>query len=388
MTAANRDACRIDRPGASPRSMRLTWLADRPAARPTSVWLSPCSSRAPRSASPKARDDAIPRLEPRSTGLSLAAIARVSQSPLTWRLSASGRGLVWALVPHPCPFLPGACSFLPGACSLLPQAPPTALVCAWRQRLASTRPSDQLLPSGGKSQPETGSCLPRPGKTQLKAPNRRAVAEPGQRMALATVVMPAPCKWCGWPRAGRAPHRWPSSRPWPRGFGERPQLRLQELKRADPRLRAADPPEFGVEAPPEPAPPELAPPGTSPAGTSPAASPAGTSAAGTSPAGTTPPELAPPEPAPPEPARRNQPRRNQPRRNQPRRNQPRRNRRRRNQPRRKCRRRNYMSPTMWPSGSAKSAILVSGATSVSGMITLPPSFSMLRSVPSGSSAWT
>ena len=48
----------------------------------------------------------------------------------------------------------------------------------------------------------------------------------------------------------------------------------------------------------------------------------------------------------------------------------------------------YMIPTTCPSGSAKRAIVVSGATSVSGMITLPPSSSTLRRVPAGSSAWT
>ena len=50
--------------------------------------------------------------------------------------------------------------------------------------------------------------------------------------------------------------------------------------------------------------------------------------------------------------------------------------------------RDYMRPTMWPSGSAKSAIVVSGATWVSGMITLPPSFSTFARVPFGSSECT
>ena len=48
----------------------------------------------------------------------------------------------------------------------------------------------------------------------------------------------------------------------------------------------------------------------------------------------------------------------------------------------------YMIPTTCPSGSAKRAMVVSGATSVSGMITLPPSSSTLRRVADGSSAWT
>ena len=48
----------------------------------------------------------------------------------------------------------------------------------------------------------------------------------------------------------------------------------------------------------------------------------------------------------------------------------------------------YIRPTTWPSGSAKRAIVVSGATSVSGIRTLPPSFSILASTPLGSSVWT
>jgi hypothetical protein len=49
------------------------------------------------------------------------------------------------------------------------------------------------------------------------------------------------------------------------------------------------------------------------------------------------------------------------------------------------RRSGYIRPTTWPSGSAKSAIVVSGATSVSGMITFPPSCSTRLRVPAGSS---
>ena len=48
----------------------------------------------------------------------------------------------------------------------------------------------------------------------------------------------------------------------------------------------------------------------------------------------------------------------------------------------------YMRPTTWPSGSAKSAIVVSGATSVSGTITRPPAASTFASTAFGSSAWT
>jgi hypothetical protein len=48
----------------------------------------------------------------------------------------------------------------------------------------------------------------------------------------------------------------------------------------------------------------------------------------------------------------------------------------------------YISPTMWPSGSVNSATVVSGATSVSGMITRPPSSSTFRRVAAGSSVWT
>ena len=48
----------------------------------------------------------------------------------------------------------------------------------------------------------------------------------------------------------------------------------------------------------------------------------------------------------------------------------------------------YIRPTTWPSGSAKSAIVVSGATSVSGMITRPPFASTAARTPLGSSACT
>ena len=48
----------------------------------------------------------------------------------------------------------------------------------------------------------------------------------------------------------------------------------------------------------------------------------------------------------------------------------------------------YIKPTMWPSGSAKSATVVSGATWVSGMITRPPFASTVASTPAGSSEWT
>ena len=49
----------------------------------------------------------------------------------------------------------------------------------------------------------------------------------------------------------------------------------------------------------------------------------------------------------------------------------------------------YIRPTTWPSGSANRAIVVSGATSVSGMITLPPSSSTRRRrAAAGSSVWT
>ena len=48
----------------------------------------------------------------------------------------------------------------------------------------------------------------------------------------------------------------------------------------------------------------------------------------------------------------------------------------------------YMMPTTCPSGSAKRAILVSGATSVSGMMMRPPSSSARFRVPSGSSVCT
>ena len=48
----------------------------------------------------------------------------------------------------------------------------------------------------------------------------------------------------------------------------------------------------------------------------------------------------------------------------------------------------YIRPTTWPSGSAKSATVVSGATSVSGISTFPPSSSTRFRVASGSSAWT
>jgi len=48
----------------------------------------------------------------------------------------------------------------------------------------------------------------------------------------------------------------------------------------------------------------------------------------------------------------------------------------------------YINPTTCPSRSEKRAIVVSGATSVSGMITRPPSSSTLRRVADGSSVWT
>ena len=48
----------------------------------------------------------------------------------------------------------------------------------------------------------------------------------------------------------------------------------------------------------------------------------------------------------------------------------------------------YIRPTTWPSGSANSAIVVSGATSVSGMITRPPEASALARTPFGSSECT
>ena len=48
----------------------------------------------------------------------------------------------------------------------------------------------------------------------------------------------------------------------------------------------------------------------------------------------------------------------------------------------------YIRPTTWPSGSANSAIVVSGATSVSGMITRPPDASALARTPFGSSECT
>ncbi len=55
---------------------------------------------------------------------------------------------------------------------------------------------------------------------------------------------------------------------------------------------------------------------------------------------------------------------------------------------RTCGGRDYMSPTTCPSGSANRAIVVSGATSVSGMITRPPLATTLSSAPCGSSVWT
>ena len=48
----------------------------------------------------------------------------------------------------------------------------------------------------------------------------------------------------------------------------------------------------------------------------------------------------------------------------------------------------YMIPTTCPSGSAKRAIVVSGATSVSGMITVPPLAETLSRTACGLSVWT
>ena len=51
-------------------------------------------------------------------------------------------------------------------------------------------------------------------------------------------------------------------------------------------------------------------------------------------------------------------------------------------------RRDYMIPTTCPSGSVNMAMVVSGATSVSGMMTWPPLAATLSSTACGLSVWT